>query len=267
MQFNRVDPPDELKAFVECYWIAESADSLPRLQKIIPDGFPEVIFHFADPYRIKLTNHWELQCDSLIAGQISKYFFLENSGASNILGIKLKPAALAQLLGANMFLLKDKVIALGDLGNRALNDMHHSIRAAGDHAARINIINQHIAEMSRSAQLNPTLQQAVDVIFSSHGMISISSICEQCDTRERQLERLFKKCIGLTPKFFSRVIRFSHIFQVAQEEKLSWSEVGLESGFYDQPHFIKNFKAFTGEDPSQYFFDEPNLANFFMKKV
>jgi YesN/AraC family two-component response regulator len=51
-----------------------------------------------------------------------------------------------------------------------------------------------------------------------------------------------------------------------QKEKISWTQVGLESGYYDQAHFIKNFKAFTGEDPSRYFFEEPNLANFFLKK-
>src|SRR5688500_5147267 len=121
MQFNRLDPPEELKHLVECYWIVKSSDSTPSIQKIIPDGFPEIIFHFADPYRIKLTSEWELQQNSLIAGQISKYFFLENSGASDILGIKLKPTALAQLFGTNMFSLKDKVVALADFGSKALN--------------------------------------------------------------------------------------------------------------------------------------------------
>jgi hypothetical protein len=43
MQFNRIEPPAELKHLVECYWIAKSSDTTPRLQKIIPDGFPEII--------------------------------------------------------------------------------------------------------------------------------------------------------------------------------------------------------------------------------
>src|SRR5688572_33304007 len=101
MQFNRIDPPNGLRHLVECYWIAKSNSSTPTQQKIIPDGFPEIIFHFGDPYRIELESDWEIQSNSLVAGQITKHFFLENTGRSDILGIKLKPAAPTQLFDAN----------------------------------------------------------------------------------------------------------------------------------------------------------------------
>ncbi|HEY3429586.1 MAG TPA: DUF6597 domain-containing transcriptional factor, partial [Cyclobacteriaceae bacterium] len=61
MQFSRIEPPNELRNIIEYYWIVEDSNKEPSLQKIIPDGFPEVIFHFGNPYRIKLTNKWELQ--------------------------------------------------------------------------------------------------------------------------------------------------------------------------------------------------------------
>jgi transcriptional regulator GlxA family with amidase domain len=83
---------------------------------------------------------------------------------------------------------------------------------------------------------------------------------------ERQLERLFKKYIGLSPKFYSRIIRFNHIFQLVKEKRISWLEITHLSGYFDQSHFIRDFKAFTGEEPSQYFFDAPDMANFFLKK-
>lgn len=264
MQFNRIEPPAQLKHLVECYWIAKSNDPTPLLQKIIPDGFPEIIFHFADPYRIELKTEWETQAPSLVAGQITKFFFLENSGQSDILGIKLKPAALTQLFSTDMSLLKDEVISLQDFGNKELHRINLLIRESNDSNDRIKIINDYLIKLP--LQINP-VEKAIECIFSSNGMLTVTSICEQCEITERQLERYFKKYIGLSPKFYARLIRFSYIFQIAQEKKLSWTEVGLESGFYDQPHFIKNFKAFTGEDPSRYFFDEPNLANFFLKKT
>ncbi len=267
MQFKRIEPPPNLCNLVECYWTVMSESKTPVLQKIIPDGFPEIIFHFGDSYRIKLAGRWELQGDSLLAGQITKYFFLENSGISDILGIKLKPTALTQIFGIIMSPLKNKVVALSDLGNKKLNSINHLVRECDNHLARINTINEQLTELSRSTLPSLTIEKAIDSIFSSHGMVSIASICELCDVSERQLERLFNKYIGLPPKFYSRIIRFSYIFQIAQDKKLSWSDLGMESGFYDQPHFIKNFKTFTGEDPSKYFFDEPNLSNFFLKKV
>jgi AraC-like DNA-binding protein len=267
MEFSRIHPPAELRKLVECYWIARSSNTTPILQKIIPDGFPELIFHFGDPYRIKLTDTWEQQANNLLAGQITKFFFLENSGNSDILGIKLAPAAVTHLFGTNMSALCDRVVSLEEVDHPWLLKIHALIREANTHESRIQIFNQQLIDLQSQLSEDDPLEQAIKIIHESHGVIAVAALCQQCGFSERQAERLFKRCIGLPPKFYARVVRFSHIFQVAQEKQLSWSEVGLESGFYDQAHFIKDFKAFAGEDPSRYFFDEPTLANFFMKKV
>ena len=98
-------------------------------------------------------------------------------------------------------------------------------------------------------------------------MAPVADICKQTGCSERQLERMFRKYIGLSPKLYSRIIRFAHIFQVVQGSKeMNGSQLGIASGYYDQSHFIKNFKAFAGEEPSGYFFDQSNLANFFLRK-
>lgn len=111
------------------------------------------------------------------------------------------------------------------------------------------------------------INRAIDKVFSSNGMSTVAEICREADCNERQLERMFRKRVGLSPKLYTRIIRFAYIFQLVEgNEKINGSELGVASGYYDQSHFIRNFKAFTGEDPSRYFFDEPNLANFFLKK-
>jgi AraC-like DNA-binding protein len=266
MQFTRLEPPQELNTIVEYYWIAEGNDPTPVQQKIIPDGFPEIIFHFGDPYKVNLTCMWEVQEKSLLAGQITKFFYLENTGKSHMLGIKLKPAAIHRLFGVEMNTLNDQVVDLHSALNGKLDPLEEYIRASSSNHERIESINKYLGQLTvKSADL--VVENALTEIFNTHGMVTVSELCELTATRERQLQRLFKKEIGLSPKFYSRIIRFNYIFHLAQEKKLRWSEVGLEAGFYDQPHFIKNFKSFTGEDPTGYFFDEPNLANFFLKKV
>ena len=92
-------------------------------------------------------------------------------------------------------------------------------------------------------------------------------VCDVSGKNERQIERLFSKYIGLSPKFYSRIIRFSHIFELMRSKDNSWGDLVYKSGFYDQSHFIKNFKEFTGEDPSSYGFEEKNMANFHLKKT
>jgi AraC-like DNA-binding protein len=109
-------------------------------------------------------------------------------------------------------------------------------------------------------------ERAVSIILERHGMIQVAELCDICSVGERQLERHFEHYVGLSPKFFARVIRFARIFEHIKTRDWKWVELALESGFYDQAHFAKNFKAFTGEYPSEYPFDEENLANFFLKR-
>lgn len=267
MKFTRFDPDDQLRNLVTCFWIAEDDDLTVVQQKIIPDGYPEIIFHYGDPYKIRIDNQWEIQSQSLFAGQITKFFYLENTGRSGMVGIKFNPSALTQLFGLRMDDFTDKVFSLKDVVGEKLSLLENKLRKVSDHTKMIWGIENELKKITPSQPKENIIDQAILLIFSTHGMISVAAICDQINTNERKLQRLFNTWIGLSPKFYTRIIRLSYIFQLAQEKKLSWSEVGLESGFYDQPHFIRNFKAFTGEDPTRYFFDEPNLANFFLNKT
>src|SRR4051812_265938 len=115
MDFRRIDPPESLQAFVNCFWVIQSDDPQRRLQKIVPDGYPEIIFHFGALYRINLNGRWEVQKNFLLAGQIKTHFFLENTGKASVFGIKLQPAALTHLLGINMELLTGRVMDAKEL--------------------------------------------------------------------------------------------------------------------------------------------------------
>ncbi len=263
MNFQRIDPPIRLRGIIECYWIAESDNTEPRIQKIIPDGFPELVFHFGDPYRIKLRENWETQQRSLMAGQITGHFYLQNTGRSSILGLKFRPAALACLFDISMNTITDEVVEL-DFRREHFRVLDTGIRKVENFENRLKFVNEYLASLPFNG--DRAIDHAVNLIFETNGAISVNALCEKVAVGERKLERLFNKFVGLSPKFYARVIRFGHIFKNATTTKQNWTELGLEAGFYDQSHFIKNFKAFTGEDPSSYFFEDDNMANFFLKK-
>jgi len=264
--FRRDAPPPELRHIVECYWTVEGAQRLPERQKIIPDAFTELIFHFGDPYRIKLSTRWETQGRSLLAGQISKHFYLENTGTSRIFGIKLRPPAITHLFGIAMHELTNKVIELDSLGrNHELVVLDKAVRYASAADRKLVCERFFMERKDRVAPHHP-VDSAVSQILTQHGMVGIKEIADALDISERYLEQMFKKYVGLSPKLFSRIVRFSYIFQLIKENSPDWSDVVFRSGFYDQSHFIRNFKAFTGEDPSRYMFDRKDLANFFLKE-
>ena len=80
----------------------ENPERTPEIQKVIPDGFSEIIVHYGDPYRINLTGTWEQQSQLLFSNQISKHFQLQNSGTSAMIGMKLFPVAGYELFGIDM---------------------------------------------------------------------------------------------------------------------------------------------------------------------
>jgi AraC-like DNA-binding protein len=123
--------------------------------------------------------------------------------------------------------------------------------------------------LKRVPKISPILHPveiSLDLIFSSAGACSVSDLAATAGVGTRQLELFYKKFVGLSPKFYARVVRFSKIFLLIQEDKPNWAEIAHLSGYFDQAHFIKNFKAFTGEEPSRYGFDKEDLANFFLMK-
>ncbi len=265
MRYESFAPSDSLKKLVKEYWVYENEDPAIHRQKIIPDGYSEIIIHYGDPYRINLSGEWKPQSSMLFSSQISKYFFLENTGVSGMLGIKFHPAAFYQLFQMDVSEYTDRVIDLKKIISRTegldeIMDTGISINQ------RVKLAEEWLKGKLSNLQPQEKVEQVISKVFETHGMIDIGQMAEEVDLSSRQLERLFKKVIGLSPKFYSRIIRFSYIFEVIKEQKDSWIRTALQSGFFDQSHFIKNFKEFTGEEPSSYGFDEINLANFFLKK-
>jgi AraC-like DNA-binding protein len=267
MDFSRIDPPESLRPFVDCFWVIQSDDPKSRMQKIVPDGYPEIIFHFGAPFRINLHGRWERQKKFLIAGQIKTHFFLENTGNASTFGIKLQPAALAHLLGINMESLTDKVIDANELQVAWFQSLNQALEGAETWEEMIEHATRYLHEISSGKDFPQSpIEAAVAIIRETNGTISVTDLTRKLFMGERNLERLFLKQIGISPKLYTQIIRFNFIFDLLKRKKLTWTDLAYEAGFYDQSHFIRNFHAFTGEDPSAYGFEDRNLANFFLQK-
>lgn len=265
MNFIRIAPHPDLEPLIECYWMMQSDDPSPQIEKIIPDGYTELIFNYGAVYKAKMKDQWVLQTPNLLAGQISRYFYLENTGVTASIAIKLKPAALTQLFKLQMDQYLDQIVDLDTFPHPLLSGLKDNLFPFENEQQAKMKLDNYFMDLSKNGTENP-LQEVLDLVFSTNGMATVAEMTKTAGVGERQLERLFKKYIGLSPKYYSRIIRFNYIFQLLKSKKCSWTEIVYQSGYYDQSHFIRNFKAFTGEDPSSYFFEEKNMANFFLNK-
>lgn len=93
---------------------------------------------------------------------------------------------------------------------------------------------------------------AVEIIKKHAGNLKITLLAQRLNISQSQLEKRFRKIIGASPKKFASIVRFRNVLKIAHGER-SMTQLGLEAGFFDQAHFIKDFKSFTGLTPERYF--------------
>ncbi len=265
MIYKQKEPIQELSEVIKSFWMIDSeGDASIREEKIIPDGYPEMIFHYGDSFRAKISNEWSIQQKDLLAGQISNFFFLENTGKVGMFALKFQPWALRKLFAIKIANYTDKVLPIDVDISAILQAIKQVAIAPSSFDEKTIAIENILLEFIQDDSTKSKGEQATAMIIHHNGAITLQHVEEQIGISERSLERYFKEYIGLTPKFYCRIIRFAYIFSLVNQGNINWSDVSFLAGFYDQSHFIKNFKEFTGEEPSTYGFTKETMANFFL---
>ena len=265
MRYFSSAPIPLLSPFIKSFWALENDHPVIKKEKIIPDGYPELIFHYGDPYKINISEQWKMQDTALIAGQIKNHFHLKNTGKSGVFGIKMQPTAIHELFHLDMNSIVDTVIPIPEeLKKRFHTIFTIAISKLSFEEKVIQIQEWFSALILKSSTKQHAVSEIVQAIIQTKGKLTLDELSSKSSFSKRSIERYFKKAVGLSPKHYIRIIRFSQIFHHVQAHKNDWSDIAYLCGYYDQSHFIKNFKEFTGERPSNYGFDEKNMANFFL---
>jgi AraC-like DNA-binding protein len=263
MHYQSFEPDPRLKPFVACFWIVLGDEKIP--QKVLSDGHSELIFHFGDAYQVHVNGHWETQSRALAAGQLSKPIYLRPTGSSSIVGVKFTPTGLWKLFGWNMALLTNQAISLAEF-SKPSEPLHDVIARSGNYAAMIGQIERFLL----SSMTHATKKENVDAIIShvekATEQLSISAIAGYFQLSNRKLERLFHEQVGVSPKAYMRMTRFKQVYKLLQQSQLSRTEVSYVCGYFDQPHFNKDFRKFTGEDANTHFSRHNSLADFFLNR-
>lgn len=265
MEYQRITPSPRLSKFVAWYWCAESSDAEPKKQKIIPDGYPEFVFHYGQPFRIFLRDQWHSQGPALLGGQMQQYFYLENTGRSGIFGITFHPTALTHLFLLDMQAFTDRVVTLHEVLGSSFT-LSDKIIGAASTSERIAMVEEYLGQLIPEQPGEHPVDLALRILRERQGLISMDELSDQLFLGNRQIQRLFQRYVGVPPKFYARIIRFNAVFGMIKKGDVSWADVVHASGYFDQSHFIRNFKEFTGEDPTAYEFIKPTLTNFFTQK-
>src|SRR5688572_14711228 len=212
MEYSAFEPDPRLKPFLCYFWVVNGSDQTS--QKVVCDGHCELIFHFADPYQIKVNDHWHTQSLALAAGQIDQPILLQPQGLSGIFGMKFTPTGLWRLFNWNMQLLRNEVVPLQDLLSPEIEYFRNILTETSSNKQRIGLVENFLLERLRGVKGHHAIDPIVNHMYRNEGQISVNTLARDFKLSMRSIERLFNEQIGVPPKVFARIIRFKKVYQL-----------------------------------------------------
>jgi AraC-like DNA-binding protein len=245
VQYREVMPDERLQDLIYCYWELSTAQPLsdPFIYRVVTDGCTDIYFELNDP------------ADSYVMGFCKKYVEFPLGNSFHYIGIRFLPTMFSQLFKVNALELSNRYEQLQNIipGTAAFITTHLAGRPEMNDIKRM-LDNYFLTTVASAAMdIDNRLYEAICFILKNYGVVNVE---KELDTgiSPRQLRRLFEFYIGDTPKTFSKVVRFQNILKAKpSSQSLRKNKLFFEAGYYDQAHFIKEFKNFYGVTPGKAF--------------
>lgn len=271
MNYQTFQPSPDLESLISCYWTLEvPADNDAQKQRIVPDGCIEMAFILGDDIkRYTSEDEFILQPRAMVLGQTIEPFYIEPTGYVNTFAIRFYPYGFANFVAEPIKNLANKETPIELLFEETTaRELENKIVHAKDVKERIEIIEKFLKErLNEKSTVENIVKTTVDALLSTNGSAPIKTILKDDLSKRRQLERNFARQIGVSPKQLGKLIRLqSALKMILNKEAESLTNIAYESEYYDQAHFIKDFKEFTGTNPKEFLDNESmTLSALFYK--
>lgn len=254
MKYFEVKPHSVLRDYIKCFWYLEKDYSSTSLlsEPILPDGCVDFVFQIEEnKLHIQTADNFIRQPDSFVIGQQKKPITLTAKGKSITAGIRFLAYGAYPFLKTPISELRQPTIALNELLGRNIIELAEKIqRLPAKQMFREfeNFLLLHLATFK--ADIEP-VKMATDILFQQQGFTDIIKLAFEVNLSIRNLERKFDEMVGISPKLLARVIRFDQIKnKLVLNPETSLTRLSFHHGYFDQSHFIHDFKLFTGKTPS-----------------
>jgi AraC-like DNA-binding protein len=249
MKYQEFAPSNVLKPYVKCFYVCEYDNDSIVHDRAFATGCVELMFNLSDGvfetgYENKLTRTPKAE----LWGQIIKPLEYRSLGKAKLLGIRFFPHTASLFLNAPIDLLDvvgadakelherlKNALLLNDQLDLLENFLKSRFPIADKKQHRFNIVDNVIADVKR------------DDFFDN-----IEDVAFKYGVSSRYLQKLFLEFTGLTPKLYHKITRFQKSLLLAGNSNESLTSIAYLSGYFDQSHFVRDFKTFTGIPPSAF---------------
>ncbi|GAB3512801.1 DUF6597 domain-containing transcriptional factor [Emticicia fontis] len=270
MDYKIYTPSIDLLPFIKCYWtLLAPEESEPQKQRIVPDGCMEMVFHCGDLYKQYLQDgSCLIQPRSFVFGQITKPLDIEPTGETNIFSVRFQPDGFIAFATIPVSQMENRAVSLNELFGETGTTLEKDILQATTTEDRIALIESFLWQiLSTPESINKLIKSSIEMIIHLGGQVSVDELSDNLQINRRQLERKFSSVIGLSPKQLAKIIRLQQALKMlSAQNSESLTAIAYEGNYYDQAHFIKDFKAFTGVSPKKFYANNLRMSALFIDK-
>lgn len=266
MTYDTFSPHPDLASIIKCHWTLEvpAYQDAPK-QRIVPDGCIEMCFILGDDVkRFTSEKAFIIQPRAMVFGQITKPYYIQPTGYVNTFATRFYPFGFANLISRPLKELADKETPLEDIFDKtSIGMLESQMSEAITVEERIDAVERFLLKkLTDQLVIESIVTSTVEALSKTKGKESIQTILQDDPSKRRSMERMFSKQVGISPKQLGRIIRLQAALKLMLQnpnEKLT--QVAYEAEYYDQAHFIKDFKDFTGTSPKEYLSDEQMMLS------
>ena len=228
-------------------------DGMNSISPFPPTPQNSIHFYPRDPMEVQgyANKGWQKSAHTIIVGPQVSRVNIKMGSHHLIVSVAFKPGGLYKWLGIPLSEMYDASFDATLLLGSSIREVNERLREVNTHMEMRNIINQFFMTRLAVKVGRPPFEKAMSLLLQSGGRMSMEKAADLSCLSLRQFERVAKDFLGYSPKMFARIIRFSNAYRLKEQHpKLDWSEIVYSSGYFDQMHLIRDFKQFTGANPS-----------------
>ena len=249
-------PAAPLESCVSSYYAFRESSPAPVRRREGPGVEVVVVLAFTDDWTIDGARH-----TSFVGGLHERQVATENPGSADGMQINLAPLAAHRLFRLPMRTLAHRTVSLADVLGRDADLLVERL-AELDDAARFDLLDEFLARRLAAAGTDDRgVRWAFERLADTQGRVPVGKLAEELGWSRRRLVSRFQEQIGLPPKAVARLLRFEHARELGgRPDRVSWAEIALDCGYYDQSHLINDFRTVTGRTPVTFFQDTTAAA-------
>ncbi len=245
VSYREISPDDRLSNIIYCYWELKTNERLqdPFTYRVVADGCIDIFFQLDNP------------SENFVMGFCKKYTEFPLDNLFQYIGIRFLPTMFPALFKVDAKELSNRFERLEIVLKETSKFITDNFSVKDDFAAIKSKLDNYLVGLIKNANTNldSRFQNALNIILINFGVVNIQTDLD-IGLSQRQLRRYFEYYVGDTAKTFSQVVRFQNILNAKPSiQSLRQNKIFFDLGYYDQAHFIKEFKNFYGITPSKAF--------------